>query len=215
MCWKDISTTIAGENFLKIFRYLAKYILSLLKQSAELLNQVFVSVVDYSYHIIFIKNLDRVLTDLLEESFKSKISMRCGDYSNANVFISLYCNFSLTYWVSWATQYWNQGCFRNKNLFSQSCATWKSTIDSCEQRVYTAVVHQVVGLLHLVNATEHPREPTGSPELRTAPLHHCCRFQRQHEKLLPLFPSSLLIQVRNFNFHYAEAKENSDLLLWV
>lgn len=67
------------------------------KAICRVTESVFVSVIDFSYHIIFIKNLDRVLTDLLEESFKSKISMRCGDYSNANVFISLYCNFSLTY----------------------------------------------------------------------------------------------------------------------
>lgn len=195
MCWKDISTTRVGEYFWTIFRDTSKYVLSLQKQSAELLNQVFVSVIDCSHHIIFLKNLDRVLADPSEESFKSRMSMRCDGSNNANIFISLHCNFSLTYWVAWVTQYWNQGCFGKKNLFSQSCAVWQSTIDSCEQRVCTAVIYQGLGLPHLVKAAEHPWEPRGSPELRTAFLNPC-RLQRHQQELLPLF-----IQARNFHSH--------------
>lgn len=197
VCWKDISTMIVGEYFWNTSRDSSKYVLSSLKQFAELLNQVFVSAINCSYQIIFIKNLDRVLTDLLEESFKSKISMRCDDYSNASIFISLYCNFSLTHWVGWVTQYWNQGHFkRNKIYFHRAVPSGKALLIAVSKGF--ALLQYIRWLVCYTWLMQQKilKNSEASPELRAAFLHRWCRIQRQQEKSCPLF-----IQAGNSNSH--------------
>lgn len=67
VCWKDVSTTIAGKDFWNAFRDWSKYVMPLLKQSVQLPNQVFILVVDCFYHFVFIKKLERDLKDLVEK----------------------------------------------------------------------------------------------------------------------------------------------------
>lgn len=126
VCWKDISTKIIGEYFWNTFRGLSKYVFSTeaifrITESGICIScWLFLS---YYFHQKPLQSTYRPFRGVIQKQNFHELW-----WLQQWIFISLYCNFSLTYWVSWVTQYWNQGCFLKKIYFYRAVPSGKAQL---------------------------------------------------------------------------------------